>query len=352
MLMKKNALFFFIHLFCVVCSAQSIGTFVYRGLAQSKTQEDVLRILDAEDFFSNSDAFFLKDEKRRVYEVSFLCENDGVLNSVGIKDVPKERTWEVLFKSYQEYRGKFQNYYGSPFEEFSQFDGGISPEYDEARMEVLARGGCDYSSSFRVRSGWVAHLSISYDEYAGPHVAIAFLSDKSYLKSIDSGMMFMKVPMNKPLDEFVRDLRLKGFVLNEKGNGGATLEGRFAGYNHCKLFVLESEVSKKVRSVIVSFQHQKDWDGIMSVYGNLKTLLKEKYGMPTKEKGIYSQGDTPENFQVELRKIMNGQSKYSLSFKFSNGFIVLSVTSALNVVLGYTDVVNWNEGRDDAIDDL
>lgn len=352
MLMKKTVLFFFIHLFSVVCSAQSIGAFVYKGLAQSQTGKDVLRILDTEGFFSNSDVAYLKDEKNRIYEVTFVCGNDGVLEKTEIKDIPKERAWGVLYKSYLEYREKFQTYYGVPFDEFSQFGDGMSPKSDKVKMDLLMQGNCYYNSSFQVRSGWIAHLSISFNESAGAHISVTYLSDKSSLKSAEKGMMFMKVPMKKSLGEFVKELRMKGFVLNEIGAGSATLEGRFAGYNHCKLFVLESEVSKNIRSVIVSFQHQKDWDGIMSVYDNLKSMLKEKYGMPTMEKGMYGQDNTPENSQMELRKIIDGQSKYSLSFKLSNGFIVLSVTSALNVVLGYTDMANWNESRNDAIDDL
>lgn len=94
----------------------------------------------------------------------------------------------------------------------------------------------------------------------------------------DEHMTFKGIPMQGPLNTFVQKLKDKGFILVESKKEGAILNGKFASYNDCLVFVYTE--NGNVSHVGVMFPEQKTWSEITTMYYSLKEMLTEKYGTP------------------------------------------------------------------------
>mgnify|MGYP003292795763 CR=1 FL=1 len=98
---------------------------------------------------------------------------------------------------------------------------------------------------------------------------------------------FKGVALGAPLKEVLSQLK-KDFDYVMKHNGYTILEGKFAGYRDCTIYVDAEKDDEIVSTVSVYFPQTDNWNNLFSQYKELKETLTEKYGEPTdcKEKNI------------------------------------------------------------------
>lgn len=172
---------------------------------------------------------------------------------------------------------------------------------------------------------------------------------------ISNHLKFKGVPIDGTLNQFVSRMKRKGFKKTDSFEGGAVLEGDFAGYKECEVYVSTLNNKDLVSRISVVFPNQTTWEYLYGDYKNLKELLTEKYGQPSsvteKFQDKYIDDDNDRMYAVKMDKC-----KYETRFKNDKGEIVLWIEheNVLNcfVVLQYKDKTNGEIIREVAKDDL
>ena len=165
-------------------------------------------------------------------------------------------------------------------------------------------------------------------------------------------MTFKGIPMQGPLNTFVQKLKDKGFILVESTKESAILNGKFATYDNCYVYVYTEK--NNVSSVAVMFPEQKTWNAITNRYYSLKEMLTEKYGTP-KTLERFSDME-PGSDVLRFYAILNDECKYQSTFETKNGSMILSMIkvsyNTASVFIKYTDNINEEESRKSMMDDL
>lgn len=183
---------------------------------------------------------------------------------------------------------------------------------------------------------------------------VADAKDNSVMES-SNHLKFKGVPIDGKLKEFVSRMKRKGFKSLRSEDGVEVLQGDFAAYKECVVYVSTLDNKDLVSWISVVFPKQETWEYLYGDYKKLKGLLTEKYGQPSevteKFQGQYVDDDNDRMYAVK----MDG-CKYETRFKTDKGEIVLwieheSVISCF-VVLCYKDKINGALIKDIAIEDL
>lgn len=168
-------------------------------------------------------------------------------------------------------------------------------------------------------------------------------------------LKFKGVPIDGTLKEFVSRMKRKGFKSVGFDNGTAVLEGDFAAYKECTIYVSTLDNKDLVSRITVVFPDQNTWEYLHGDYVNLKKLLTEKYGAPSsvseKFQDRYISNDTDRMHSVKMDRC-----KYESRFTTEKGEIILwieheSVMSCF-VALAYKDKINSGIIKKIAKDDL
>ena len=168
-------------------------------------------------------------------------------------------------------------------------------------------------------------------------------------------LKFKGVPIDGTLNEFVSRMKRKGFKMIGSEDGVAVLEGDFAAYKECTIYVSTLDNKDLVSQISVMFPNQDSWEYLYGDYKNLKGLLTEKYGKPS---------EVTERFQSRyidddggrMLAAQTGRCKYESRFKTDNGEIILWIEHgrmmSCYVVLCYKDKINGGIIKDIAKEDL
>ena len=170
-----------------------------------------------------------------------------------------------------------------------------------------------------------------------------------------SHLKFKGVPIDGTLKEFTTRMKRKGFKSVGSDDGLEILQGDFAAFKECVIYVSTLDNKDLVSRISVAFPKEETWEYLYGDYKHLKELLTEKYGQPssvTEEfQERYIDDDNDRMHAVKMDKC-----KYETRFKTDNGEIVLwieheSVVSCF-VMLTYKDKVNGSIIKNVAKDDL
>lgn len=171
-------------------------------------------------------------------------------------------------------------------------------------------------------------------------------------------LKFKGVPMDGPVDEFVEKIKGNDLRTTKKSEDVTILNGTFAGYRNCNVFVFPSRKNGYVRMVGVNFDEQNTWFGLYSDYSNLKSMLTKKYGEPAKCEEMFDWPSEPDD-HTKMYLVETDRCKYETLFVTSEGFIKLTIShvktdyeDACYASLIYIDYQNSVEDQSSAMDDL
>ena len=168
-------------------------------------------------------------------------------------------------------------------------------------------------------------------------------------------LTFKGVPIDGTLTSFVNKLKQKGLSHLATQDGIALLEGDFAGYKECTIFVSQYE-SEIVNRVAVIFPKNDTWSGLYSNYSTIKNLLTQKYGEPTDIIEEFQGYSNPSDDNERMFRVKFDQCKYICDFVTEKGGIELKIVhdDSLNcfISLLYIDAANESKVQSSAIEDL
>ncbi|MBP3512485.1 MAG: hypothetical protein J6K19_10660 [Prevotella sp.] len=170
-------------------------------------------------------------------------------------------------------------------------------------------------------------------------------------------LKFKGVPIDGKLEEFVARMKRKGFGYVESEDGVAILQGDFADFKDCMVYVSTLDNKDLVSRISVAFPEREQWELLYGDYRHLKELLIEKYGKPSscieKYKNYGSGHDSDVSRMLEVKF---DESKYETRFTCDNGEVMLRIVhdddSSCFVILVYKDKVNCDLIREHAKNDL
>ena len=166
-------------------------------------------------------------------------------------------------------------------------------------------------------------------------------------------MKFKGIPMDGTLESFTSKLEAKGFTPVEIENGISRLDGEFAAYKDCKIFVI-ADISGLIYKVSVKFPKMDKWKELGKCYDGLKEMLTEKYGSPNR---YFEQFFDPNIINDDkIHAIQYDKYFYYSVFSLKEGDIRLEITHdsyySCFVTLTYSDNINQEKVRKQIIDDL
>ena len=111
-------------------------------------------------------------------------------------------------------------------------------------------------------------------------VAINVEEDDATMKK-STHLKFKGVPIDGKLDEFKSRMKRKGFKHIGTQDNAEILQGDFADFKECMIYVSTLDNKDLVSKISVVFPEQKQWKYLYGDYTHLKELLTEKYGKPS-----------------------------------------------------------------------
>lgn len=169
-------------------------------------------------------------------------------------------------------------------------------------------------------------------------------------------LSFKGVPINGTLQEYTNAMVKAGFHYEGTQDGISLLTGDFAGYKNCIVGVSTLKNLNVVSHIAVLFPDKDTWTSVLSDYETLKSLLTEKYGIPSDNRERFIDYNGNDNALI-MYALKDGEYEWYTTFSTDLGNIELSIISGTKyntaaVRLGYYDKVNSEKVRNSAIDDL
>lgn len=170
----------------------------------------------------------------------------------------------------------------------------------------------------------------------------------------DEHMTFKGIPMDGTLKHFTSKLKSKGYELVGLQPGTSVLEGEFAGYKNCSIYVM-ADNSDNVCKVMVVLPFMYKWRELEECYNDLVSMLKEKYGEPAHVENSIGDGGTLSD-KERIEELKNDNCRYFSIFYNEKGSVQSVIshdgTTSCFVVLCYYDNANQNLSRRRVLSDL
>ena len=168
-------------------------------------------------------------------------------------------------------------------------------------------------------------------------------------------MKFKGIEIAGKPGDFADQLQTKGFEYIGDMDGIDVLEGDFAGYKKCMVWIIADQ--NEVVRVNVTFPSQSAWSPLYDNYTTIKKMLTTKYGKPTIDKEEW-QGyrGKPEDDRSCLHELIMDRVKIFSAFEAENGSIELQIMklshTSFGVIISYFDNESQERLKSNAIDDL
>lgn len=170
-------------------------------------------------------------------------------------------------------------------------------------------------------------------------------------------LTFKGVPINGTLKAYTDAMIKAGFHYEGKTDNEINiLSGDFAGFKSCYICVSTLSNCDVVNSISVLFPNRDTWSSVVSDYEQLKSMLTQKYGIPSvcSEKFTSHVGD---NNTMKMYALRNEECEWYTIFSTELGDIELSVIEGTSyntgaVRLTYYDKINSDKVQNAAMDDL
>ena len=171
-------------------------------------------------------------------------------------------------------------------------------------------------------------------------------------------LSFKGVPINGTLNEYVYKMKQKGFTHIVTEGCTALLNGDFAGYKDCHMGVSTLKQKDLVYKIGVIFPAQETWSRLSANYFDLKQMLTEKYGEPSKvvEEFDVESFKLPLDDKGKMYEVRFDNCKYHSTWKTDKGEIQISIDHnkviSCFVTIVYVDKINSAIINAKAKDDL
>ena len=156
---------------------------------------------------------------------------------------------------------------------------------------------------------------------------LVFVAFVSYGQSVEAEkhLQFMGVEIDGKLEDFVNELKKKGFEFSSGDEASAILTGKFAGFD-ARICVYSTSETNIVHTVVVAYYNSNSvgWDFLEMQYMGLKNLLIKKYGNPLVEKEEFSDPYV-DGARQKLYELNNGRCKYESIFSVDDEVGVISI---------------------------
>ncbi|MDE6757062.1 MAG: hypothetical protein K2J66_07960 [Muribaculaceae bacterium] len=169
-------------------------------------------------------------------------------------------------------------------------------------------------------------------------------------------LTFKGVPIDGTLKEFVTEMKKAGFSYIAEKNGATVLNGDFAGFKNCNIYVTTLHGIDIVNAITVIIPCGDDWSVIESNYRLLNELLTEKYEEPTEITEEFYRYSAPRSNQDKYSALVTDNCDFKTVYNTPKGKITVfmdhdyDLGTFLN--LKYSDKINSDNLRSKVIDDL
>lgn len=184
----------------------------------------------------------------------------------------------------------------------------------------------------------------------------AAVSLTAFAQNDSQHLTFKGVPIDGTLNQFVTNMKAKGFTGAVNKDGTAALQGDFAGYKGCYIIVSTLQNKDLVSTIGVLFPECDTWGVLEGNYLKLKGMLTTKYGEPADVVEEFQRPRSADDDNSKMYELKMDRCNYSTLFQTEKGNIVLKLVhgdfGSCHVLLGYYDKINGLEVEAAAMDDL
>ena len=156
-------------------------------------------------------------------------------------------------------------------------------------------------------------------------------------------LTFMGIPIDGSLDQFVVELKKKGFALETITDSQAELTGKFAGED-ASIFVSTTPKTHLVYVVGVFYMKKTIWSAIKTQYETMKSAFIEKYGKPLE---LVEKFERPgiDGSGLEFRELSAGRGDYKAIFKIKSpdGGITVQISSDGSSVGAFLSIIYFDQ---------
>ncbi|MBO6117677.1 MAG: hypothetical protein J6P44_03945 [Bacteroidales bacterium] len=167
-------------------------------------------------------------------------------------------------------------------------------------------------------------------------------------------LTFKGVEIDGTLDRFVSKMQQKGFTYIGESSEVAILNGNFAGYRDCNLYIYPNGKGN-VYMAGVCFPTSSSWTVLYSNYLSIKNMLLEKYGKPLFCTERFNSTVEPRDDKSKFYEAQMERCEYKTVFYFEEGMISVQISTVqmrCYVSLTYSDRSNSQEDKDAAKEDF
>ncbi len=182
-------------------------------------------------------------------------------------------------------------------------------------------------------------------------VVLFFLPVKSQENNY---LTFMGIPISGNINDFIKNLEDKGFILNEDEGDNITLTGKFTNQD-VLLVLLQSDKTNDISGVGVAYNPVDSWSLLEQSYDNLLTAYSKKYGKPTT-----SLREIPSTYNDSGNYIFlgfkNDNVEYSDTWDLPSGAILITIVpnslSSACIFIVYKDMSSLMRENEQIMDDI
>lgn len=185
---------------------------------------------------------------------------------------------------------------------------------------------------------------------------ISLISLTSLAQTESPHLSFKGVPIDGTLNEYVQEMKKKGFDYVGTEDGIAILQGDFAAYKGCTIGVATLKQTDLVSKISVIFPDCTTWSLLANNYFTLQEMLTEKYGKPAEVVEEFQSYAEPKDDDSKMNNVKLDRCKYFTTYETEKGSIQLSIEHnsvfSCFVLLSYFDKINGDIIRAKAMEDL
>ena len=166
------------------------------------------------------------------------------------------------------------------------------------------------------------------------------------VQNSDNHFTFEGIPITGTLENFAQKLVAKGFKKIDSDKTCVVLEGEFAGYSGCNIYVVKVPNRNVVYKVIVFLPEKSSWANLEEEYNQFKGMLTNKYGKPASQSKTFKEGAFTFSDAAKMSSLKAGNCDYRTQWEVENGDIKVAISSKSNtddgyIWLGYFDKINY-----------
>ncbi len=327
------------------------------SVAQTVEFDEIAFNVITSDFAQNLKAAGFEQDGDYMYgsiEPYGECSIDFSKPNVAFIVLPECNNWQELFNTYTELKNKFSlKYMQSSVDE--SFTSDKQPQTDDDKFWETKFGRCHYQTMYSTQNNYIT-VYINGNADFSCSVAI-LLMDNAVLEEVYDKMEhleFMGIPIDGPLETFVEKLESKGLKRGTDLETAFLMEGNFAGYSDCSIYIYSSGRDDYVYMVAASIIGTT-WNTLSSCYFYLKNMLSQKYGVPSQHVETFESMQQPTSDTERMYYLQLNKCNYETVFSLPNGSIslkIMYVPGASSVLLMYIDAENNHRNQFNTLDDL